>query len=434
LQIGRDPDMTITFAPLSESHFPLLLKWLEKPHVKAWWDQNIHWTSQLIQEKYGHHVKGYQLEEGVAKPMSAYIIHVEEAPIGYIQIYNAYDFSRSKPLTDLPPSLGAFDVFIGEENYLKQGIGSGAIIQFLKEQSDSYTHIFADPDSDNVIAIRAYEKAGFKKIKEQSDTREVWMIREQSQRPDPKRIIRKLIQERYPNAKAVFWAGSVSQNQGTRASDLDLVIVFDIIPNAYREAFIYDEWPIDVFVHDTDTLRYFFEESRVGQGISGTISMILNGQEITEPNAFSENIKTLAKKGLKAGPAVWDKKKIDKERFLITDVFDDIKCPASRAEQIASAAWLFEALGQFYFRSQNKWCASGKSIVRYLKNDNPELALEFTKAFESLFRKENYIELENLIRKILAPYGGLFWNGFMLDAAKDARIIETGDLPKPIPQ
>jgi hypothetical protein len=112
----------------------------------------------------------------------------------------------------------------------------------------------------------------------------------------------------------------------------------------------------------------------------------------------------------------------------------DFKCPASRAEQIASAAWLFEALGQFYFRSQNKWCASGKSIVRYLKNDNPELALEFTKAFESLFRKENYVELENLIRKILVPYGGLFWNGFMLDASKDARIIETGDLPKPIPQ
>ncbi|NBO24779.1 MAG: aminoglycoside adenylyltransferase, partial [Chlamydiae bacterium] len=30
--------MKITFAPLAESHFSLLLKWLESPHVKKWWD------------------------------------------------------------------------------------------------------------------------------------------------------------------------------------------------------------------------------------------------------------------------------------------------------------------------------------------------------------------------------------------------------------
>jgi hypothetical protein len=42
------------------------------------------------------------------------------------------------------------------------------------------------------------------------------------------------------------------------------------------------------------------------------------------------------------------------ERFLITDVLDDIKYPVGRNEQIASAAWLLEALGQFYFRSQKR--------------------------------------------------------------------------------
>lgn len=41
-----------------------------------------------------------------------------------------------------------------------------------------------------------------------------------SQRPDPLQTILKLIQERYESAAAIFWAGSVSQNQGTSASDL----------------------------------------------------------------------------------------------------------------------------------------------------------------------------------------------------------------------
>src|SRR5476651_2654927 len=65
------------------------------------------------------------------------------------------------------------------------------------------------------------------------------MKQEQAKRPDPLKTIQKLIAERYSEAQAIFWAGSVSQNQGTEASDLDLVIVFDSIPNAYREAFIY---------------------------------------------------------------------------------------------------------------------------------------------------------------------------------------------------
>lgn len=244
----------------------------------------------------------------------------------------------------------------------------------------------------------------------------------QIDRADPLLTLQKLVQERYAKAKAIFWAGSVAQDQGTSASDLDLVIVFEAIPYAYREAFIFDGWPIDAFIHDCDTLRYFFEEGRSGKGISGLNWMILNGRVITEPNSFSENIKALAQKVLNAGPAIWNQEQIDRERFLITDVLEDIQCPVSRDEQIASAARLLETLGQFYFRSQNKWCASGKSLIRYLKKDNPELAKEFIQAFESVFETGNAALLELVVKKILAPYGGVFWHGFRSDAPKESKI------------
>jgi len=42
--------MIITFKPLQETHFPLLLKWLETPHVKQWWDEDVVWTLELIKE------------------------------------------------------------------------------------------------------------------------------------------------------------------------------------------------------------------------------------------------------------------------------------------------------------------------------------------------------------------------------------------------
>ena len=81
----------ITFKPLTKSHLDLLLKWLETPHVKAWWDQDVQWTMKLIKEKYGHYIKGYKklkLEGKIIKKlMWAFIIFFEEMPIGYIQYY-----------------------------------------------------------------------------------------------------------------------------------------------------------------------------------------------------------------------------------------------------------------------------------------------------------------------------------------------------------
>jgi hypothetical protein len=258
------------------------------------------------------------------------------------------------------------------------------------------------------------------------------MHKDLSLKDDPLLTINKLIKDRYSDAKAVFWSGSVSTNTGTIASDLDLdlVIIYESVPAAYREAFIYNEWPIDAFIHDISTLRYFFEESRSGNGISGLIHMILNGRLVTESNIFSENILFIAKEMFNEGPVEWKQEEIDRERFLITDALDDIKYTFSRDEQIASAAWLLEALGQFYLRSKNKWSASGKSIIRYLKNDNRELAFEFTQAFTGLFQTGHSDALELLVKKILEPYGGLFWHGFRSDAPKGSRISQSDILSK----
>ncbi|MCX7115724.1 MAG: hypothetical protein NTW08_07450 [Gammaproteobacteria bacterium] len=235
--------------------------------------------------------------------------------------------------------------------------------------------------------------------------------------PDPLLTLKKLINERYADAIAVFWAGSVVNKQGTMASDLDLVIVYETLPQAYREAFMFDEWPIDAFIHTIDTLRYFFNESQTSSGISGLIHMILQGQEITPPSPISENIKTLAQQFFQQGPALWDKEKIDTERFLITDLLQDIAFPKTRAEQLASSASFYDILAQFYFRSRHKWCASGKSIPRYLEKDNRELARQFSKSFESIFQTGDVTDLIKLTQTILEPYGGLLWDGFKSSAS-----------------
>lgn len=171
----------IAFVLLNSTHFPLLLKWLETSHVKAWWDQDIVWTPELIQGKYGTYVEGYKVEKGIKKPMHAYIICVDHQEIGYIQYYNAYDYPRDSPLEGLPESLAALDLFIGDENYTGKGLGSKVMQQFLQGYvAPHFDYCCVNPDSTNYQAIKAYEKAGFRKIREHQEAKAVWMLWEQS--------------------------------------------------------------------------------------------------------------------------------------------------------------------------------------------------------------------------------------------------------------
>lgn len=273
--------MDITFKPLCETDFPLLLTWLETQHVKAWWDQDVAWTPALIQEKFGDYVKGYKLVNGVSKKIHAYIICANNKPIGYIQIYNAYDFPRSKPLTGLPTSLAAFDILIGEKNYLNQGIGSKAIVQLLKKHSDSYTHAFADPESTNLAAIRAYEKAGFKKINEQPNTGETWMISN-------------LIDESTSNIKeALIWITNIIQKH-----NIPFQIVGGLAAIAYGSkrplADIDIEIPEDSFVKIQDEVSSYITFGPTQYKSEGwdLLLMTLNykGQEIDLSGAYKTKI------------------------------------------------------------------------------------------------------------------------------------------------
>lgn len=186
----------MTFLPLQEKHFPLLLKWLETPHVKAWWDQDVHWTLALIEDKYGKYVKGFKRltlpTEVIEKPMHAFIMCVDGVEVGYIQYYNAYDFPREQgyELKGLPSSLASIDVFIGEESYIGKGYGLLLMEAFLNEHVFKFFNaVFVDPETANLQAIRAYEKVGFHQVSTIKEGSITWMVKSSlntTQRKDKK--------------------------------------------------------------------------------------------------------------------------------------------------------------------------------------------------------------------------------------------------------
>lgn len=173
------------FRPLTRSDFPLLLKWLEAQHVKAFWDSEIPWTLEKIEEKYASYVEGYKLEAGVRKPMFASLVMIDVHPIGYVQFYNAWDFEWNPPLDRaiLPRSLAALDFYIGEPTFIRKGVGTVILEAFLKAHVDSlFSACMVRPERDNIPAIKLYEKLGFKAVKQGFSTG-IFMLRKMEGRP-----------------------------------------------------------------------------------------------------------------------------------------------------------------------------------------------------------------------------------------------------------
>lgn len=226
---------------------------------------------------------------------------------------------------------------------------------------------------------------------------------------------------KYPTAKVIFLAGSIVRGEATPFSDLDLVVVFENLPTAYRESFYFGGFPIEAFVHDPETLNYFITERERTAGVCVMAQMISEGLEIPETSSFSLALKQLAASVINSGPPKLDEESLRQMRYNITNLIDDIRHPRSKTELVATGTALYDALANCYLRTNNFWAAKDKSIPRKLKQANPEFSLRFCSNFERLFADGQTEEVIALSEEILEPVGGFLFDGHKLDAPSDNR-------------
>ena len=119
----------IEFRPLTESDLPLLRTWLEREHVARWWREPV--EDELAQELAGR-----------------FVIVVDGRPAGMIQTYD-----------------GQVDLLIGEEELTGRGLGPEVLAGFVAELVDTDV-VFATVEEGNRRSWRAFEKAGFKHVRD----------------------------------------------------------------------------------------------------------------------------------------------------------------------------------------------------------------------------------------------------------------------------
>ena len=152
--------LNIVFEPLTARDLPLLHQWLACPHVAKWWGP----TPSLA-----------EVEEDFLPSIAGTIAHHcylairDAAPVGFIASYAPADWHHEGWWLDQhDPDVRGIDQFLAHSDQLDQGLGTAMIRTFVARlfADPAVNRVQTDPSPANRRAIRCYEKAGFRPVRE----------------------------------------------------------------------------------------------------------------------------------------------------------------------------------------------------------------------------------------------------------------------------
>lgn len=234
-------------------------------------------------------------------------------------------------------------------------------------------------------------------------------------------VARKSLVSRFDGAALAFVSGSIMRGAGTPASDIDLVVVFPRLERAWRESFVEDGFPVEAFVHDPQTLAYFFHADAEG-GRPIMAHVVATGTIIGADPDLARVLQAEAGAILARGPMPLGGSSYDRMRYLVSDLADDLRGDRPPAEIRAIATHLYQQLADLMLLGRGAWTGNGKWAPRLLARLDVGLAEAFDRAFEQAFAG-NSAPLLALTEAELARHGGHYFAGYRQEAPLEARRL-----------
>jgi aminoglycoside 6'-N-acetyltransferase len=150
----------IEFRPLREQDLELLHRWLRREHVARWWRD-----SQTYEETVARYLPALHGEE----PADHYVIVVDGRDAGMIETYLVADFPEWDGVVEHRAGVAGVDLLIGERDLVGGGLGPEVLRTFVREVvlARPATHaVVAAIDEENRRSWRAFEKAGFRYVRD----------------------------------------------------------------------------------------------------------------------------------------------------------------------------------------------------------------------------------------------------------------------------
>lgn len=154
----------VHFRRLVEADLPVLVRWFSAPHARAWYGEGPDYVAEV-----------YGPELVAARPRAFVAVH-EARDVGLFEWVRLGDHpavQRAYGVED--PETANVDVIVGEPDVAHRGLGPALIHAFLAQivfANPRVPSVVIDPETDNAIAIRAYEKVGFRYVRASADDAE----------------------------------------------------------------------------------------------------------------------------------------------------------------------------------------------------------------------------------------------------------------------
>jgi aminoglycoside 6'-N-acetyltransferase len=187
--VTAEGDLVIRRMADLDDDYALMVRWRNEPHVGHWWDPDLPpLTMQRARDEYAPDTRENS-------DTTACIVELGGAPVGFMQFYRWASYADEAKEVGIPfdDRSWGIDVFIGESEQTGRGLGTRMmtlLCEYLEAERGA-SSIALTTELDNEVAIRCYEKSGFRKAGQVFDldtrdgerTRDWLMIREPSNAP-----------------------------------------------------------------------------------------------------------------------------------------------------------------------------------------------------------------------------------------------------------
>lgn len=231
-------------------------------------------------------------------------------------------------------------------------------------------------------------------------------------REHPVVVAGRLVAEQYPHAQAAYLAGSSVTGESTATSDLDIVVVLDGQPAPYRRTLRYAGWVVELFVQTSTSLRHYWNKDLANRK-PALLRMCTQGHILASRDGLAETYAVEAAALLAAGPQAPAAEQMEMQRYLLTDLLDDIRGSLNSTELTYLASTVVLAASELLLVHVNAWTGAGKWLPRQLAEIDSGIAERLATGLREVTRDRKL--LIDAVLEVLNRVGGPLTEGFHAD-------------------
>lgn len=237
---------------------------------------------------------------------------------------------------------------------------------------------------------------------------------------DPVRVARAYVADRFPNAWGAYLGGSTGTALQTPTSDLDIVVVLDGRPAPFRQTDRHEGWLVEVFAHTVASFDAFVEREATARR-SPLLHMCALGQVLVDRDGGAAGMREQAQARLTAGPAPLSAAEREDQRYLISDLLDDLGGCQDPDELIFIADRLLISVSELVLSEKQVWLGHGKWLLRRLRAADSTVCRQLLTGYRQLVASGDSAVLRQAAEVVLNRSGGRLMEGYWRDGAQKIR-------------